>query len=190
MTESGDNKIVSSRYLIGRFVPYFKPYLAILIFDLVCASFTTVSDIVLPLLIRYISNVVASDFASFTSGLIIRIAMIYVVLRGVDVVANYYMQNTGHVMGAKIETDMRRDLYEKCQSLSYSYYSENKTGQLISRITSDLFDITEFAHHCPEEYWICITYQNRYYTYNFDVCNHSDYDCCNLRFSQEDAPCI
>lgn len=154
MTESGDNKIMSSRYLIGRFVPYFKPYLAILIFDLVCASFTTVSDIVLPLLIRYISNVVASDFASFTSGLIIRIAMIYVVLRGVDVVANYYMQNTGHVMGAKIETDMRRDLYEKCQSLSYSYYSENKTGQLISRITSDIFDITEFAHHCPEEYWI------------------------------------
>lgn len=190
---------MSSRYLIGRFVPYFKPYLAILIFDLVCASFTTVSDIVLPLLIRYISNVVASDFASFTSGLIIRIAMIYVVLRGVDVVANYYMQNTGHVMGAKIETDMRRDLYEKCQSLSYSYYSENKTGQLISRITSDLFDITEFAHHCPEVVldcrsqdcaWICITYQNRYYTYNFDVCNHSDYDCCNLRFSQEDAPCI
>ena len=57
-------------------------------------------------------------------------------------------------MGATIEKDMRRDLYEKCQQLSYSYYSENQTGQLISRITSDLFDIAEFAHHCPEEYFI------------------------------------
>lgn len=153
MGESKD-KVMSSSYLIRRFAPYFKPYKGILIFDLICASFTTVSDIVLPLLIRYISNVVATDIAAFTADLIVKIVGIYLCLRAVDVVANYYMQNTGHVMGAKIETDMRRDLYEKCQNLSYSYYSENKTGQLISRITSDLFDITEFAHHCPEEYWI------------------------------------
>ena len=153
MTESGDNKIMSSRYLIGRFVPYFKPYLAILIFDLVCASFTTVSDIVLPLLIRYISNVVASDFASFTSGLIIRIAMIYVVLRGVDVVANYYMQNTGHVMGAKIETDMRRDSsYRESPatfliSLSLHITARRSTGLPLSRLCLDLYYLSESILH-------------------------------------------
>lgn len=148
------NKQMSSNYLIKRFVPYFKPYAWIMVFDLFCASFTTVSDIVLPLIIRRISNIVANDFAGFTVAFIIKIVALYAVLRVVDVLANYFMQNTGHVMGARIETDMRRDLYEHCQQLSYSYYSENKTGQLISRITSDLFDITEFAHHCPEEYWI------------------------------------
>lgn len=148
------DKQMSSKYLIKRFVPYFKPYIWIMVFDLFCASFTTVSDIVLPLIIRRISNIVATDFTSFTSSFIIKVVLVYAVLRVIDVMANYFMQNTGHVMGARIETDMRRDLYEHCQQLSYSYYSENKTGQLISRITSDLFDITEFAHHCPEEYWI------------------------------------
>lgn len=101
MGESKD-KVMSSSYLIRRFAPYFKPYKGILIFDLICASFTTVSDIVLPLLIRYISNVVATDIAAFTADLIVKIVGIYLCLRAVDVVANYYMQNTGHVMGAKI----------------------------------------------------------------------------------------
>ena len=75
-------------------------------------------------------------------------------LRLIDTAANYYMADVGHIMGAKIETDMRKDLFAHLQKLSYSYYDETKIGQLMARITSDLFDVTEFAHHCPEEFFI------------------------------------
>ena len=148
------NHTLPTKYLLKRFMPYFKPYLGIFVFDLVCAGFTSVCDLVLPVIIRYITNTVSYHPADLTMNLVIRITLLYLILRIIDVVANYYMQNTGHVMGAMIETDMRRDLFEHFQELSYSYYSENKTGQLISRITTDLFDIAEFAHHCPEEYFI------------------------------------
>ena len=154
MNSHNPGEAMETKYLLRRFVPYFRPYLFVFFFDLFCASMTTVSDIILPMIIRSITNTLQMDPESFTVSLIVRILGIYVALRVVDVLANYYMQNTGHVMGATIEKDMRRDLYEKCQQLSYSYYSENQTGQLISRITSDLFDIAEFAHHCPEEYFI------------------------------------
>lgn len=154
MNSHNPGEAMETKYLLRRFVPYFRPYLFVFFFDLFCASMTTVSDIILPMIIRSITNTLQMNPESFTVSLIVRILGIYVALRVVDVLANYYMQNTGHVMGATIEKDMRRDLYEKCQQLSYSYYSENQTGQLISRITSDLFDIAEFAHHCPEEYFI------------------------------------
>ena len=70
-------------------------------------------------------------------------------LRVIDTAANYYMQSIGHVMGARIETDMRRDLFAHLQELSNSYYDNTKIGQIMSRITTDLFDVTEFAHHLP-----------------------------------------
>ncbi len=149
-----NERSMSTAYLLKRFYPYFKPYMHILIFDLLCAAFTGACDLVLPLMVRYITNTVTSDPAALTMEIVIRISTAYIVLRIIDVMANYYMQNTGHVMGAYIETDMRRDLFDQFQELSYAYYSGNKTGQLISRITTDLFDIAEFAHHCPEEYFI------------------------------------
>ncbi|MCC8168962.1 MAG: ABC transporter ATP-binding protein/permease [Oscillospiraceae bacterium] len=142
-------------YLIKRFVPYFKKYKGILILDLICASFTTVCELVFPMLIRYITNMGINDIASLTIGLILKIGVFYLILRIIDAAANLYMADTGHIMGAKIETDMRRDLFAHLQRLSYSYYSEHKVGQIMARITSDLFDITEFAHHCPEEIFIC-----------------------------------
>lgn len=145
---------ISTKYLLKRFYPYFKPYLHILVFDLVCAAFTSACDLVLPLMVRFITNTVVNEPAALTVEIVLKITALYVVFRVIDVLANYYMQNTGHVMGAMIESDMRRDLFEKFQRLSYAYYTENKTGQLISRITTDLFDIAEFAHHCPEEYFI------------------------------------
>ena len=145
---------VSTKYLLKRFYPYFKPYLHILVFDLVCAAFTSACDLVLPLMVRFITNTVVNEPAALTVEIVLKITALYVLFRVIDVLANYYMQNTGHVMGAMIESDMRRDLFEKFQRLSYAYYTENKTGQLISRITTDLFDIAEFAHHCPEEYFI------------------------------------
>ena len=140
-------------YLISRFAPYFKPYRKILIIDLICALMTTFCDLILPVMIRYLTNRAIS-----TSGLALKLVFevggIYLALRIIDVFANYYMAKTGHMMGAKIETDMRRDLFNHISTLTYAYFSNTKVGQLMSRITSDLFEVTEFAHHCPEEYFI------------------------------------
>jgi ATP-binding cassette subfamily B protein len=156
MPIKSDDKINtrSIPYLLKRFVPYFKKYRATLMLDLLCALLTTACDIVLPMIVRLITNTAMEDVRGLTLQLILTAGGIYIVLRIVDMLANYYMANIGHVMGARIETDMRRDLFSHLQDLSYSYYSETKVGQIMSRITSDLFDVTEFAHHCPEEYFI------------------------------------
>ena len=141
-------------YLIKRFLPYFKKYKWVLILDLFCATLTTVCDLVLPMIVRYLTDMGMNDAGSLTVRLILMVGAVYLGLRVIDLIANYYMANIGHVMGAKIETDMRRDLFGHLQELSYSFYSNTKVGQLMARITSDLFDVTEFAHHCPEEYYI------------------------------------
>ena len=140
--------------LIRRFAPYYKKYLPVLFLDLFCASLTTVCEMVLPLILRYITNQGAQDLASLTVKTIWGIGMLYFGLRIVDGIANFYMAYTGHIMGARIETDMRQDAFEHLQKLSDTYYSNTKVGQLMSRITNDLFDVTEFAHHCPEEFFI------------------------------------
>lgn len=149
-----EEKQMKMGYLIKRFLPYFKKYKWILILDLICASLTTVCELVFPMLVRYITNMGINNMAGLTVGIILKIGLFYLVLRAIDSAANFYMADTGHIMGARIETDMRRDLFAHLNTLSHSYYSEHKIGQIMARITSDLFDITEFAHHCPEEFFI------------------------------------
>ncbi len=149
-----EEKQMKLSYLIKRFLPYFKKYKPILVTDLLCASLTTVCELVFPMLVRYITNMGINNTAGLTVEIILKIGLFYLVLRIIDSAANFYMADTGHVMGAKIETDMRRDLFEHLETLSHAYYSEHKVGQIMARITSDLFDITEFAHHCPEEFFI------------------------------------
>lgn len=141
-------------YLIRRFLPYFKKYRWTLVLDLFCASLTTLCELYLPLIIRFITQTAQSDLAALTVSVVIRLGVFYLLLRVIDTAANYYMQSIGHIMGARIETDMRRDLFAHLQELSYSYYDNTKIGQIMARITSDLFDVTEFAHHCPEEFFI------------------------------------
>ena len=140
--------------LIRRFLPYYKKYKWIMILDLFCASLTTVCELVLPMIVREITGVATNDIASLTVDFILRCGLIYIVLRLIDTGANFYMASVGHIMGTKIETDMRRDLFGHLQKLSFSYYDNTKVGTLMSRITTDLFDVTEFAHHCPEEFFI------------------------------------
>lgn len=144
----------STRILLRRFVPYYRPYLGTLALDLFCAALTTVCELVLPMMIRQITDRGMYRFEELTVPFILRTALIYLLLRIIDVVANYYMADMGHVMGAKLETDMRRDAYGHLQSLSDRYYNNTKVGQIMGRITNDLFDVTEFSHHCPEEFFI------------------------------------
>lgn len=148
-----ERKIKTSE-LIKRFAPYYKKYMGILFMDLFCASLTTVCEIVLPLILRYITNQGIQNLASLTVRTVWILGMIYLGLRVIDGVANFYMAYTGHVMGARIETDMRQDAFNHLQKLSDTYFNNTKVGQLMSRITNDLFDVTEFAHHCPEEFFI------------------------------------
>ena len=140
--------------LIKKVLPYFKRYQAILYLDLFCAGLTTLSEMVLPLILRFITNTGMTDLESLSVGIIVKLALLYLVVKTVEVIAGFYMTSIGHIMGAKIETDMRHDVYAHLQGLSYRYYNETKVGQIMSRLTNDLFDITEFAHHCPEEYFI------------------------------------
>ena len=140
--------------LFHHFIPYFRPRLPVLLLDLFCASLTTICDLVLPLIVRHITSLGTNHLEALTVSLVLRLGGLYILLRVIDTAANYFMQSVGHVMGTHIETDMRRDLFDHMQALPHAYYSRTKIGQLMSRITTDLFDITEFAHHFPEELFI------------------------------------
>lgn len=134
-------------------MPYFKKYKFILMFDLFCAALTTLTDMVLPMILRRLTNAGLGTY-SLTREMIFRMAGLLLIMKIIDLFAGFYMTKTGHIMGAKIETDMRYDVFQHLQKLSDSYFNETKVGQIMARITSDLFDITEFSHHCPEEYFI------------------------------------
>jgi ATP-binding cassette subfamily B protein len=144
----------SSRELIGRFLPYIKKYRGLLYLDLLFASLTTLCDIVLPMIMRRLTNSALGNSEALTVSILLKLVIVYVLLRLVDAGANFFMQSQGHIMGVYIETDMRRDAFEHLQRLSATYYSNHKIGQIMGRITNDLFDVTEFAHHCPEEFFI------------------------------------
>ncbi|MBQ6234239.1 MAG: ABC transporter ATP-binding protein [Clostridia bacterium] len=140
--------------LMKRFLPYFGRYKTALIFDLFCAALTTVCEIVFPLIVREITNRAMVSPDTLTIPWVLKLGLLYLLLRIIDTLGAYYMQSRGHFMGARIETDMRRDLFDHLERLSFAYYNNTKIGQLMARLTSDLFDIAEFAHHCPEEFFI------------------------------------
>ena len=140
--------------LLKRFLPYFSRYKKTVVFDLCCAALTTVCELALPLIVSSITDKATVDPASLTVSFVLTMGGVYLLMRVVDAVASYYMQSVGHIMGSRMETDMRHDLFHHLQQLSFSYYSETKVGQIMARITSDLFEVTEFAHHCPEEFFI------------------------------------
>ena len=141
-------------YNLRRFLPYYKKHKKVLAFDLICAMLTTICELVFPLIVSTITDQAVSDPSGITIGFLLRPALFYVFLRLVDAGAFFYMQSMGHIMGAHIETDMRSDLFSHLHQLSFSFYNNTKIGQIMSRMTSDLFDVTEFSHHCPEEFLI------------------------------------
>lgn len=140
--------------MFKRFSVYYKPYIGIIIFDLICAALTTVCELVFPMIVRTITNAASLDGQALLVSTVLRLGGLYLFLRIVDTFANYYMANMGHIMGAKLETDMRRDLFDHLQKLPFKYFDNTKIGQIMSRVTTDLFDVTEFSHHCPEEFFI------------------------------------
>lgn len=138
--------------LIRIVLPYFKKYWRILVVDLIAASLTTVAGFVLPLILSELTNL--GTAGTLTVSVIVTLSVTYAILKIVEIIARYFMTNIGHRMGAMIETDMRSDLYDHLMDLPTSYYNDTKVGQIMTRVTSDLADITEFAHHAPEEIFV------------------------------------
>lgn len=136
------------------FIPYFKKHKAVLALDLFCAALTTGCEIVLPMIVREITSIATTDISKLTLELILTLTAVYAVLKLIDMAAGYYMIYIGHGMGVKIEKDMREDMFAHLLTVPFSYFDKTKVGQLMSRITTDLFDVVEFAHHCPEEFFI------------------------------------
>ena len=136
------------------FIPYFKKHKAVLALDLFCAALTTGCEIVLPMIVREITSIATTDISKLTLELILTLTAVYAVLKIIDMAAGYYMIYIGHGMGVKIEKDMREDMFAHLLTVPFSYFDKTKVGQLMSRITTDLFDVVEFAHHCPEEFFI------------------------------------
>lgn len=152
MTKDKRNK--SNWELFKILFPYYKRNSKVLITDFFCAALTTICDMVLPMILSGITDTALNGIGTLTMVFIFRMTTIYVVLRIIEIVARYYMQGLGHIMGARIERDMRSDMYMHFQTMPHSFFARHKTGRIMSNLTNDLFDITEFSHHCPEEYFI------------------------------------
>ena len=136
------------------FFPYFSKHKAVLALDLFCAALTTLCEIVLPMIVREITSIATDDISKLTLELILSLAAVYALLKVIDMAAGYYMIYIGHGMGVKIEKDMREDMFAHLLTVPFSFFDKTKVGQLMSRITTDLFDVVEFSHHCPEEFFI------------------------------------
>lgn len=134
-----------------RLIGYYKPYKKVFFADMFFAFLGAVTTLILPLIIRYVTGTLVYEPRDVMLEGVGICAVIMVVLVLIQCYSNYYISNYGHVMGAKIEYDMRNEIFGHFQKLSFSFYDNQKVGQLMSRITNDLFDITELLHHGPEE---------------------------------------
>ncbi|MDY3796284.1 MAG: ABC transporter ATP-binding protein [Agathobacter sp.] len=131
-------------------IGYYKPYKGIFMADMLFATISATVALVIPLVVRYVTSTLIYKEPEMILREILYIAIFLLVLLGIDGYARYFIGNYGHVMGAKIEYNMRAEIFAHMQKLSFSFYDDAKVGQLMSRITTDLFDITELLHHGPE----------------------------------------
>ncbi len=148
MSRKGNTKKNVS--LIKRFFPYLKKHLGTELVVLICAATSAACEIILPLIVRRITDTGVSDPAGLTVDLIVKICIAYIALRALDSLASFCQSYWGHRMGVKIENSMREDMFDHLQTLSFTFFDNTKVGQLMSRMTSDLFDVAEWAHHFPE----------------------------------------
>ncbi|MDD7281614.1 ABC transporter ATP-binding protein [Floccifex sp.] len=138
---------------LKKFINYYKPYKTIFILDLICACLISIIDLLFPLILNYCTNTLFIDKQNILS-ILPYLALFLLILYTIRALSKYFVSSQGHIMGAKMERDMRNDLFDQYQKLSFRYYDENNTGVMMSRITTDLFDISEFAHHGPENLFI------------------------------------
>lgn len=142
--------------LIKRFIPYYKPYIGVFILDLICATILSLIDLTFPQFLRFFR---ATLFLQEPKVILSKLGIIAVLLIAMYLVRSacrFYVSYQGHMMGAKMESGMRRELFERYEAFSFSYYDNHNTGEMMSKLVSDLFDISELAHHGPENIFISV----------------------------------
>jgi ATP-binding cassette subfamily B protein len=141
--------------IFQRFVAYYRPYKKLFYADIFCAVLLSVIDLSFPQILRWLpEGLFSGSAASIMAALkwLFPALLIWYTLRAL---CQFYVTSFGHIMGTRMETDMRQDLFDKYMSMSFSYYDQNNTGEMMSRLVSDLFDISELAHHGPENLLLC-----------------------------------
>ena len=151
-----DEPRVSARQVLARFVAYYKPYKFLFFFDLVCASVLAAVDLAFPQFLGFFTREFFLEPPEAILSALGWIALGFAALYALRTACQYFITAWGHIMGARMEADMRMDLFKQYQRLSFSYYDRNNTGEMMSKLLTDLFDISELAHHGPENLFICI----------------------------------
>ena len=141
---------------IKKFIHYYGPYKTVFFIDLICAAVISLVDLAYPQILRTMTKTLFTQDKDIILHALPVIAASLFVMYIVQSLCKYYVTYQGHMMGAKMERDMRRELFDHYQELSFSYYSRNNSGQMMSKLVSDLFDISEFAHHGPENLFISL----------------------------------
>jgi ATP-binding cassette subfamily B protein len=142
--------------LFRRFVSYYRPYRAIFYFDMFCALVLSAVDVAFPQILRFLTNGLFSGGTAVILRALPTVAAGLLVMYLIRFGCQYYITSWGHIMGARMESNMRQDLFDHYQKLSFSYYDRNNTGEMMSKLVSDLFDISELAHHGPENIFISL----------------------------------
>ncbi|MCR5290774.1 MAG: ABC transporter ATP-binding protein/permease [Treponema sp.] len=140
--------------LLKKFIPYYRPYFGVFLFDLFCATIISLVDLAYPQLLRTLARTLFTQQSDIIMHALPLLALGLISAYIIQTLCRYYVTCQGHIMGSRMERDMRRELFEHYEKLSFSYYDKSNTGSLMSRLVSDLFDISELAHHGPENLFI------------------------------------
>lgn len=141
---------------LKKFIRYYKPYKAVFFIDLFCATVISLVDLAFPQILRTLTKTLFAGSAEKILSALLPIAIALLVAYVIQTLCKYYVTYAGHMMGARMERDMRKELFDHYERLSFSYYDQNNSGQMMSKLVSDLFDISELAHHGPENLFISL----------------------------------
>ena len=144
-------------HTLKKFVKYYAPYRTVFFLDLICAAIISLVDLAFPQILRSLTKTLFTEDPSQILGALLPIGLALLVMYIIQTFCKYYVSYQGHMMGAHMERDMRQQLFDHYEKLSFSYYDQNNSGQMMSKLVSDLFDISEMAHHGPENLFeICV----------------------------------
>ncbi len=144
------------KHIVQSFINYYKPYKKVFFFDLFCATIISIIDLAFPQVLNYLNSTLYLSSSTDIMNHLLLLAFVLLLAYIIRALCKYYVSAQGHIMGAQMERDMRKDLFDKYEALSFKYYDQNNTGEMMSKLISDLFDISEFAHHGPENIFISV----------------------------------
>ena len=142
--------------VMKKFISYYKPYKTVFFLDMFCALVISAVDLAFPQILSYLNTTFYIQPKDMIMDSLLLLGVGLLVMYIVRAICRYYVTAQGHIMGARMESDMRQDLFDQFERLSFSYYDRNNTGEMMSKLVSDLFDISEFAHHGPENVFISL----------------------------------